>query len=80
MVPTATMRPPEALAALTACVLALAANAALAWWVFKMPWVVDWLSVLLTLVILPTLTIGIGWLTNRGVANHPPLEILRAEA
>jgi len=69
-----------ALAALTACVLALAANASLAWWVFKMPWVVDWLSVLLTLVILPTLTVVIGWLTNRGVANHPPLEILRAEA
>lgn len=68
------------LGALTACVLALAANAALAWWVFKMPWVVDWLSVLLTLVILPTLTVVIGWLTNRGVANHPPLEILRAES
>ncbi len=69
-----------ALAALTACALALAANAALAWWVFKMTWVIDWLSVMLTLVILPTLTVVIGWLTNRGVANHPPLEILRAEA
>ncbi|MCD6049643.1 MAG: transporter permease [Verrucomicrobia bacterium] len=69
-----------ALAALTACLLALAANAALAWWVFKMSWVIDWLSVLLTLLVLPALTIGIGWLTNRGVANHPPLEILRAEA
>ncbi len=68
------------LAALAACFLALAANAALAFWVFKMTWVVDWLSVALTLVALPSLTIIIGWLTNRGVANHPPLEILRAEA
>lgn len=68
------------LAALTACLLALLANAALAFWVFKMTWVVDWLSIVLTLVILPVLTVTIGWLTNRGVANHPPLEILRAEA
>ena len=68
------------LAALTACMLALAANAALAWWVFKMKWVVDWLSVLIALVTLPTLTVVVGWLTNRGVSNHPPLEILRAEA
>ncbi|HEY1172325.1 MAG TPA: FtsX-like permease family protein [Verrucomicrobiae bacterium] len=68
------------LAALTACVLALAANAALAWWVFKMTWVIDWFAVAVALVTLPALTIFVGWLTNRGVANHPPLEILRAEA
>jgi putative ABC transport system permease protein len=69
-----------ALASLTACLLALAANAALAWWVFKMTWVVDWLSVGLTMILVPALTIIVGWMTNRGVANHPPLEILRAEA
>jgi len=68
------------LAALTAVLLALLANAALAWWVFKMNVVIDWLAVVVTLVVLPAFTLVVGWITNRGVANHPPLEILRAEA
>ncbi len=68
------------LAALTAVLLALLANAALAWWVFKMNFVVDWLAVMVTLIVLPVFTLVVGWITNRGVANHPPLEILRAEA
>ena len=68
------------LAALSAILLALGANAALSWWVFKTVLVIDWMAIGFTLVLLPAFTLIAGWLTNRGVANHPPLEILRYEA
>lgn len=68
------------LAALAAILLALGANAALSWWVFKTVMVIDWMALGFTVVLLPAFTLIAGWLTNRGVANHPPLEILRHEA
>lgn len=67
------------LGAVVGCALAVGANAALAFWVFKTdpvlePWTLAGAVVLVTLITLCT-----GWLANRSIADHPPLEILRQE-
>ncbi len=69
-----------ALAGLTGILLALAAGWALAEFAFQItfvpslvPIVVIWCSVI-------GLTILLGMINSRGIANRPPLEILRAEA
>jgi len=67
------------LAAFTGGVLAFGGNALLAKFVFEVP-VVAPLNLLATAVAgVTTLTVVTGLLANRGVATHPPLEILRQE-
>jgi putative ABC transport system permease protein len=67
------------LAALTGGGLAFGGNALLAAFVFNVP-VVAPVSLLAYAVIgVTTLTVVIGMLANRGVATHPPLEVLRQE-
>ncbi len=67
------------LAGLTGILLALGAGWALAEFVFKivfipsvLPMLVIWMSVIV-------LTVFLGMVNSRGIANRPPLEILRAE-
>jgi putative ABC transport system permease protein len=66
-------------ATLTGLVLALGASGALAQFVFETPLVVPPLALPLVLVIVCSLTIGIGLLNSRGIYSRPPLEVLRAE-
>lgn len=67
------------LAAGTGIVLALAGSWALATFVFKIPWAPSPLAVVSSLGIVTALTVGVGLLASRGVANEPPLAILREE-
>lgn len=67
------------LAALTGAVLALAANALLAKFVFRAAAVFPPLVLLASVAAAVAITVVTGLLTNRGVANHPPLEVLRQE-
>ncbi len=67
------------LAALTGGILAFGGNALLAQFVFEVP-VVAPISLLFGAVVgVTALTIVTGLLANRGVASHPPLEVLRQE-
>jgi len=71
------------LAALTGIVLAAGGSWLLATYVFELQQIAV-LSVILppALVALGAvilLTLGVGLFTSRGVSNHPPLEVLRAE-
>lgn len=68
-----------ALAALTGIVLAAAGSWALATFVFKIAWVPSPLAVVIALGVVTTLTVTVGLLASRGVANEPPLAILREE-
>ena len=68
------------LAALTGLLLAWAASWALARYVFEAPFVPVMLPSLLALLIVTLLVVAIGMLNSQGVANRPPLEVLRAEA
>jgi putative ABC transport system permease protein len=68
------------LAALTGILLAVAAAWALAAFVFKMPFGVAVTPLLIALLVVPAITVITGLLVSRGVLNHPPLAILRAEA
>jgi putative ABC transport system permease protein len=67
------------LAAVTGGGLAVAANALLAAFVFKAPFVLSPLTLALAVMasILVTLTAGLA--ANRGLVDHPPLEVLRQE-
>ncbi len=67
------------LSALTGILLAAAGSWALANYVFKVPWVPSPLAMAGTWLIVAALTVSIGLLASRGVCDHPPLEILRAE-
>ncbi len=67
------------LAALTGIVLAAAAAWALSRFVFHVDFLLPWRDALVALVSVPTLTVAVGLLTSRGIANQPPLEILRQE-
>ena len=67
------------LAAFTGGVLAFGGNALIAKFLFEVP-VVAPLNLLAGAVIsVTTLTVVTGLLANRGVASHPPLEVLRQE-
>lgn len=68
-----------ALAALTGIGLAAAGSWALATWVFQVAWVPSPLAVLTALGAVTALTVTVGLLASRGVANEPPLAILREE-
>ncbi|HEX8295953.1 MAG TPA: FtsX-like permease family protein [Chthoniobacteraceae bacterium] len=66
-----------ALSALSGVLLAVAANFAMAKFVFKMPPTLDPLALLATLVIATLLAVIAGLSLSRGVCSHPPLAILR---
>lgn len=68
------------LAAATGVVLAIAASAALSWFVFRLPFSFSLGPPLSALVIVTFLTVLTGFLAGRGTTTHPPLEILRQEA
>jgi putative ABC transport system permease protein len=67
------------LAAFTGIVLAVLAAWALARFVFHTPYAPEAIPLLLALLIVPAITVSTGFLMSRGVLNHPPLAILRAE-
>lgn len=67
------------LAALTGVLLAVAAAWALSAFVFKVSFVPPVSPLLFALLFVPALTAITGFLMSRGVLNHPPLAILRAE-
>jgi len=52
---------------------------ALAAFVFKIPFTLSLWPLFLGLIVVPILTVAIGLLITRGLLNHPPLAILRAE-
>jgi putative ABC transport system permease protein len=67
------------LAALTGGVLAVAANALLARFLFKVSPVPPLPLLAGAVAAVVALTVVTGWLANRGVSGQPPLEILRQE-
>ena len=67
------------LSAFTGILLAAAGNWALARFVFKLPWAPSVGSMVVCWFVVAGLTVVIGLLASRGVCDHPPLEILRAE-
>ena len=68
-----------ALAGLTGALLSVGSEALLARYLFKTPLVVPPLALLGCAGGVVAVTVVTGWLANRSVANHPPLEILRQE-
>ena len=68
------------LAAAVGAVLAVGANWALAYFVFEVKWAAPSLVVLGTgWAAVSAMTVTTGLLSNRGLCDHPPLEILRQE-
>jgi len=67
------------LAAGTGIILAIAAAWALARFVFDAPLATPGFEIAVAFVLAMGLTVLTGFLSSRGVLNHPPLEILRAE-
>jgi putative ABC transport system permease protein len=67
------------LGALVGAVLAVVANELLARYVFEAPAADPPLLLLSAAAAVTAVTLGTGWLSNRGVARHPPLETLRSE-
>ena len=59
--------------------LALGGNALLAHFVFKIDPVVPWGGLVIATLSVVAVTLLAGLLSNRGVSDHPPLEILRQE-
>lgn len=68
------------LAGLVGALLAWAAAAGLAVWVFEIsaPW--PWTETVVTIIVTTALTLITGLANSRGIANSPPLEVLRGEA
>jgi putative ABC transport system permease protein len=67
------------LGAAVGCALAIAANAALAHWVFKTEPVLEPVTLVLAVLAVTAITLFTGWFANRSITDHPPLEILREE-
>src|SRR5205823_1603819 len=67
------------MAALTGIVLAVAASWGLAAFVFHLHFVFFATPLLIGLSLVLLLTLGTGMLMGRGIADRPPLELLRAE-
>ncbi len=67
------------LAATTGAVLAIAGNALLARFVFKTAAAVPPLELAVAVAGAVAITLVTGMIANRGVTNHPPLEVLRQE-
>jgi putative ABC transport system permease protein len=68
-----------ALGALTGVTLAVAAAWGLALWVLHVHFALQLTPVIVALLAVPGLTVSIGLLMSRGILNHPPLAVLRAE-
>jgi putative ABC transport system permease protein len=67
------------LAALTGGLLAVLANLLLAKFVFHVPPAVPIVELVAAMVASVAITLAAGLVANRGVTNHPPLEVLRQE-
>ena len=67
------------LAACVGCALAVAGNALLATFVFRITPAVPWLLLIAGGVMVCVVTVVTGFLSGRGITNHPPLEVLRQE-
>jgi putative ABC transport system permease protein len=67
-------------ASATGIILAVGSSWALAKFVFKLNYAPSPWPMLVTAASVSLLTVAIGLIASRGVANRPPLEILRAEA
>ena len=67
------------LGAVTGLLLALGAGWAVVHFVFQLGFHVQWLDPIVALLAVPTLTVIIGLSASRGIANTPPLEILRQD-
>ena len=67
------------LAALSGVLLAVGAGWALDRFVFQAPLALAAAPLLVALLAVPAITVSTGLLMSRGVLNHPPLAILRAE-
>jgi putative ABC transport system permease protein len=67
------------LAAITGVSLAVAGAWGLAVWVLHVRFSPELTPVIVALLAVPSLTISIGLLMSRGILNHPPLAVLRAE-
>jgi putative ABC transport system permease protein len=67
------------LAAFVGCLLAVAGNLMLAKFVFKTTATADPLTLGIAVLAVSTVTLLTGLLSNRGIADHPPLEVLRQE-
>ena len=65
---------------MTGILLALTAAWALSAFLFKVSFVPQVIPLLVALVGVPGLTVFTGLLMSRGILNHPPLAVLRAEA
>jgi len=69
------------LGAAVGAVLAVSANWALAYFVFEVKWAMPSLMVLAGgWAVVSALTVTTGWLSSRGISDHPPLAVLREEA
>lgn len=68
------------LSALTGILLAVLAAWTLSALVFKVPFAVAWIPLIIALLGVPAITVITGLLISRGILNHPPLAILRSEA
>jgi putative ABC transport system permease protein len=66
-------------AAVVGALLALAGNALLARYVFHVAVAASALEVGVAVAVVASLTVATGFIAARGVADHPPLEILRQE-
>jgi putative ABC transport system permease protein len=67
------------LAALTGILLAVIAAWVLTRFVFHSPFVLEWESVLISLVLVTGLTVTVGFLMSLGILSQSPLKILRTE-
>jgi putative ABC transport system permease protein len=67
------------LSALTGIVLAVLAAGALTRFVFHVPFVWEWESVVIPLLLGPALTVVVGFLMSLGILNQSPLNVLRTE-
>jgi putative ABC transport system permease protein len=68
-----------ALGGLAGGVLAIGANTALAMFVFETAAVNPGMVPVVAVVIVSVVTLTTGLLSNRGVLDHPPLQVLRQE-
>lgn len=68
-----------ALAALVGCALSVGGNALLAKYVFRITPSVPWLVLMAGAGAVCVVTVVTGFLSGRGITNHPPLEVLRQE-
>jgi putative ABC transport system permease protein len=67
------------LAAIVGGALAVAGNALLATFIFRITPSVSWTVLTVGTLSVCAVTIFTGLLTSRGITNHPPLEVLRQE-